>query len=180
MRVQLQSAGDAPRLLGSNDGGAAPRKPIEDQAAALGAIKDGVGDQANRFDRRVHNERLHALARDDVLTGIFPDIGPVPPIGPKLDVVDCWAVTMPEGQSRSANVSRSKLSWYWLKVLINSLPRGEHATQTSTIYTTPQSAGPPIRRSVRPLTLARIVAKHPMPTSPFSRERGSAESAART
>jgi hypothetical protein len=63
-------------------------------------VEDGVGDQANRFDRRVHNERLHALARDDVLPGIFPDIGPVPPVGPKLDVVDCWAVTMPEDEHK--------------------------------------------------------------------------------
>ena len=38
MRVELQNAGDTPGLLGSNDGGAAPRKPIEDQAAALGTI----------------------------------------------------------------------------------------------------------------------------------------------
>src|SRR5262245_29021032 len=50
--------------------------------------------------------------------------------------------------SRSVNVSGSKLSWYWLKVLITSPPRGEHAAQTSTIYTTPELAGLPILRSL--------------------------------
>src|SRR6185436_1124756 len=54
--VQLHPGGLAAGLLGGDQGGAAAEKTVEDETAALRAIEDRIGDQRDRFHRRMQGQ----------------------------------------------------------------------------------------------------------------------------
>src|SRR5258708_33628526 len=56
---------------------AAAGERIENDALPMTAVTDGVGNETDRFDRRVESEQLVPLTLECVDTGIAPDVGPI-------------------------------------------------------------------------------------------------------
>ena len=87
-RIELKPSGPPASQLGSDHRRAAAEEGIEDQAIALRAILDGIGDERHRLDGRMHGERFVASCAEAVDAWIGPDVGAVASVLAELEVVD--------------------------------------------------------------------------------------------
>ncbi len=87
-RIELEPRCAPARDLGCEDCGAAAEEGIEDEAVALGAILDGIGDERDGLHRRVHGERRVASGAEGIEAGIGPHVGASAAMLAELEAVD--------------------------------------------------------------------------------------------
>src|SRR4029078_6359327 len=78
--------------LGGDEDRAAAGKRIEDDALAMAAIAERIGDQAHRLDGRVHGEQRALGAAIDAR--VRPHVGAVAAVLAELEVVDVRRVAL--------------------------------------------------------------------------------------
>ena len=88
VRINLDAVSTSPGLFGSDQRGAAAGEGVQNDPAAVRAIEDGVGDERDRFDRRMHGKLGVPLLAEGVHAGIGPDIGAVASEAAQFDIVD--------------------------------------------------------------------------------------------
>jgi len=64
---------------------------VEHQAAALGDIKDGVGQHTDRLNRRVQCQHLGPLRPKAIGTCVMPDVASITPELAELNIVEVFA-----------------------------------------------------------------------------------------
>jgi hypothetical protein len=89
LRIQFYGPGVAPGPLRGHQHRAAAGEAVQDDALAVAAVADGVGDQADWLDCRVQCQQSTPLATVDA--GVCPEVGPVAAVLPQLEVVDVRA-----------------------------------------------------------------------------------------
>ena len=88
MRIELDAVAAPAGLFGGEQRGAAAGKRIQDNAASLRAIEDGVADQGERFRRRVSGKRCVPVLSETAHAGILPNIRSASSEAAEFDVVD--------------------------------------------------------------------------------------------
>ena len=91
-RVDFDQPGTATRLLGSDQGSAAAAKDVEHDRIPACDIFDGIGDQRDRFDGRVHGEFGVPTSLKAISAGVAPNIGAVAAVLSQFDVIVMRAV----------------------------------------------------------------------------------------
>ena len=85
--IQFDSVAASAGLLGSKQSRSAARECIENDAAPLRAVENGVTDKSERFRRRMTGKCFPFLS-ETTHACILPDVGSVSAEAPKFNIVD--------------------------------------------------------------------------------------------
>src|SRR5208282_2871704 len=101
-RIEFEPKTTPPGAFGGHQGRAAAKKRIEDDVAPIRAVEQGVGDHRHRFDGRMEGGEFSffASAAEAGSAGVGPDIGAVPAMPAKLDIVDVRPGSVLEDQDQ--------------------------------------------------------------------------------
>src|SRR6202035_3937229 len=77
VRVEFDRASQAASLLCRQQRGAAAAEGIEHKAAAGRTVLQGIDNERQRLDGRMHAKLVHATRLEGVDTRIIPDVGSV-------------------------------------------------------------------------------------------------------
>ena len=86
--IDLQTISPPPGALGGEKRRARTEEAVENDIAAVGGVQDGVGNEADGFDRRVLRQQCIAFLAETVDPRVRPDIGAVASMSAQLDVID--------------------------------------------------------------------------------------------
>jgi hypothetical protein len=86
-RIELDAAADAACPFGGEQRSAAAQERVDDDVAAVRAIKQRVHHQLDRFDRRVQLQHVVTFPRQGAGTVVLPHVGAVAPVLAELDIV---------------------------------------------------------------------------------------------
>src|SRR5437667_12367733 len=86
--VELDCSRLPSSTLGSDQHGATASERIEDDAFAMAAVAQCIGDQADGLDRGVQSQQFMPFAGEGIHTRIGPHVGPVAPVLAELEIVD--------------------------------------------------------------------------------------------
>src|SRR3974390_845705 len=88
-RVEFNTVATTTCFLCGDQRGARAQESIEYRIPARRTIQQSVGNHGDRFYGRVQSQQIAfvSIFRKAVNPGIFPDIGPISPEPPQLDVV---------------------------------------------------------------------------------------------
>ena len=73
-RIDFQSTRVPSDAFGCQQGSARAAEGVEHDATALGAILDGIGDEADRLDGRMDAQVVHAARTKRIDASIFPNV----------------------------------------------------------------------------------------------------------
>lgn len=76
-RIEFDEPGGASAGLCGDQGRARAPERIKDDVTPMRTVLDGVRDQGDRFDGRVHGKRLRPSLADTAHTGMIPHVGAV-------------------------------------------------------------------------------------------------------
>ena len=93
-RIEFDQARFSVRPFAGDEGGAASPEAVENKVATMRAVANGVGQERNRLDGRMHGEFLKPIRTKCVRASVGPHVATMAPMFPEFDIVKVLTAAM--------------------------------------------------------------------------------------